>query len=146
MIKTENKDNKYNTIWLSRVYALLRFSSPDTASRFTNLFTNEAQVAASLLTSANLFEKYSITITDNSDDKHSFIIDTDSKKYQSKGNWLWVTRIDFYYAEEIIFSISMNKNIIDIPYSGKYINAYWLLKDLDEAVVAELTKIKDLYF
>lgn len=143
MMKTQYKDN---TIWLSRVYALLRSSSPNTVSQFTNLFTNEVQVAASLLSSANLIEKYSIIITDTSGNKHSFFIDTNSHQHQSKGNWLWVKNIDFYYQNEIIFTIKMNNNIIDIPYSGKYVNAYWLLKDLDKSVISELAKIKDAYF
>lgn len=145
-MKTQDKNKKYNMVLLSRMYAFLRLSSPGTLSQFTCLFSTEVQVAASLLSSTNLNERYSIIITDTSDNKHAFIIDTDSQKYQSKGNWLWVTQIDFYYQKEQMFTLAMHKNIIDIPYSGKYINAFWLLKDLDQALVSELTKIKDQYF
>lgn len=145
-MKPPKEDKKYNTIWLSRVYALLRFSSPDTLPMFTSMFTTEAQVAGRLLSSGNIAEKYSIIITDNSDNKHAFIIDPDSQKYQSKGNWLWVTNIDFYYQKEHIITLTMNKNVIDIPYSGNCINAYWLLKDLDQQLILELTNIKDENF
>lgn len=145
-MNSSNVVANYDTIWLSKLYALLVFSSPAILPSFTTMFTSEIKVAARILSSGNIKEKYSIVITDDSNKKHSFIVDPDPKQYQSKGNWLWVTQVDLHYLKEPILSINIKKNVIDIPYSGNCINAFWLLKNIERELVAELTQIKVSYF
>lgn len=141
-----NNNPKYNQIWLTRVYALLRVASPETLLSQPEMFDRRTQVAARLMDSSNVIDQFSVIITDDSDKQHGFSIDLTSQHYQSKGNWLWVTKIEFFFQNEQILALDINKQVIDIPYTGKSINAYWLLKEFTEKLALNMAAIRDAYF
>ena len=114
--------------WLSRLYALLYLSSPELIKRLHFEFPKQAIVAANITTASDA-DKYVAAITSASKTKYEFSLDLQSKTHQSKGNWIWITQLEIYCAEYQILSFTIKKRVIDIPYHGESISAYWLLKN-----------------
>ncbi len=114
--------------WLSRIYALFCQSNPDLIRQIHYEFSRPVIVAASLI-SSTASSRYAATITSESETKLRFSLDLDTKDHQSKGNWIWVTQLDLYYAEDNLLSIATKRRVIDIPYCGTLVSAYWLFKN-----------------
>ena len=141
-----NIKQPFDKIWACRIHTLLTHSLPHLLTTNNSIFTDEVAVASKLQSSNSLMDKYSTVITDSANDQYSFAIDPYTKNYQSKGNWLWTTNLEIFYLEDSILSINIKKVLIDIPYSGKSVNAYWLLKNFEKEIHEQLTFIEKTYF
>lgn len=110
------------------LYALFNASNPDLAEALRPKIAKHDLVAANIISSnSNLKPGLVITTVQNS--RHSFQLDFHSRTYTSKGNWLWINQFDINISDNNILTLIINPRVIDIPYHGENICAFWFFKN-----------------
>ena len=127
----------YDIGWLGKVYALLTLSCPKLIEQLHFDFPKQAIVAANIIATSKS-ENYIAKVTGDSDTEHSFNLDLQTENYYSKGNWIWVRHASIYCEEQQLLSLDLKKRVIDIPYIGTSVSAYWLLKNFYPELLGEL--------
>ena len=119
------------------LYALLSLSNPDIIRPYCSRIAKHHIVAAKLV-AANHTNSATTTITTVDNKTYSFELNLDSRTYQSKGDWIWVTCIEVNYPDGTLLSISINPRVIDIPYTGSKICAHWLFRNINKELIETL--------
>ena len=117
-----------NSTSLKHLYALLSVSNADLEATLKPKISQHDLVAAKLINSNNNLEP-TIAITSIQNSRHIFKLDIQSKIYTSKGNWLWVKQFELHSADLNILTLTTNPRVIDIPYHGNNICAFWFFKN-----------------
>ena len=120
------------------MYNLLNACCPELIKQLQLVFPNQTVVAANLLIRTE-FNKYTATITSDTT-IFDFPLDLYESNYQSKGNWIWITKLNINCADEQLFSCNINKRVIDIPYCKTQVCAHALLKNFYPELSKFLTK------
>ena len=110
------------------LYALFSSSNSALAKLLEPKVAQHELVAADLMTS-NLRLQPKINISTAQNSQYSFRLDCLSKNYISRGNWLWINQFNIYSSNNEIMTLTMNPKIVDIPYSGDDICAFWFFKN-----------------
>jgi hypothetical protein len=112
------------------LYALLSLSNPDLIQPHKSRIAKQHIVAAKLVAANHTYVATTI-ITSVDDKQYRFVLDLNSRIYQSKGDWIWATQIAVIYPKRTLISISIDPRVIDIPYTGNKICAHWLFRNVD---------------
>ena len=122
---------------LSRIYLLLRETYPTVLEGLEYEFPNQAIVAANLL-QATKNDEFTCRITSDSNSQFNFCLDLVTRSGESKGNWIWVKKVQISSGDHLLVSITMNKRVIDIPYCKNNVSAFSLLKNFYPEFIATL--------
>ncbi len=123
---------------IRNLYALLSLSNPDLIHPYTSHIAKQHIVAAKLV-ATNHMQAATIIITTVDNKEYRFALNLNSRTYQSKGDWNWVSHIEVIYPNETLISMSINPRVIDIPYTGSKICAHWLFRNIEKELNEMLT-------
>ena len=113
------------------LYALFSRSNSALAKILEPKVSQHELVAANIITSnSSLQAEININTAQNS--QYSFKLDCSSQSYVSRGNWLWINQFNIYSSHSEILTLTIDPKIVDIPYSGDDICAYWFFKNFYE--------------
>tara|TARA_R110002096_G_scaffold156517_1_gene321137 strand:+ start:1077 stop:1481 length:405 start_codon:yes stop_codon:yes gene_type:complete len=115
------------------LYALLSLSNPDLIFPYNSCIATQIIVAAKIVASSHN-DHATVAFTTIEESEYRFTLDLNSRTYHSKGNWIWITRIEVSYSSKVILTIPIKPRVIDIPYAGNRVCAHWLFKNIDEEI------------
>ena len=92
---------------------------PDCFSESRVNLPNSVLVAANLLALSEL-NQYLVCVTNEINSSYTFPLDLQSSNYQSKGNWIWVTKVEVLCANNSLFICDIEKRVIDMPYPRQF--------------------------
>ena len=125
---------------MRNIYALLSLSNPELIASYKDRIKDHEIVAAKLIATTHS-NCGSVEITNIDNKQYLFNLDLMTRVYQSKGNWIWVKQVNVVFPESLLFSLSINPRVIDMPYSSNQICAHWLFKNF----TLELNQFLDCY-
>ena len=103
-------------------------------------FPVAARTGATLLLSQPVLQ-FQTTIRDTYR-AETFPIDIQTAEYCSKGDWRWITGIQFSYQKTSFLELEFNRKLIDIPYISGQISAAWLIRYLRPELDSAFAQIK----
>ena len=118
------------------LYALLSLCNPELIKPFQSKIAKQHIVSAKLI--AALHTNATIIITSVDNKEYEFPLNLNSRIYQSKGDWIWVSQIEVIYPTDTVISISIYPRVIDIPYTKNSVCAYWLFKNINKELIETL--------
>lgn len=123
---------------LRNLHALLSQSNPELIKQFQNHMPDHEVIAAKLISASHLYST-TVAVTTIGENTYEFLLNLNSKIYQSKSNWIWINHLEVVAPHMSILKLSINPRVIDMPYSGNQICAYWLFKNFHMEIKEHLS-------
>ena len=72
------------------------------------------------------------------------MLDLTNKAGYSKGDWIWINKINIDSGNLALLSFPLNKGVVDIPYHKEKVSAHCLFKNFLPELIAAVKKELDI--